>query len=96
MTHRSTETFTCRNSKIRTVVLLPVLFESRNDQIAARSESGMPCTLQRDDYKLVNLDWSWCPALAINATVQPVNIAIGSTLRCDLRCIQTTIVSMSQ
>jgi len=56
----------------------------------------MPCTLQRDDYKLLKLDWSWRPALAIDATVQPVNMAIGSTLRCDLRCIQTTIVSMSQ
>lgn len=82
--------------KTRTVVLLPVLFENSNDQVAARGESGMPCTLQLDDYKLLELDWSWRPALAIDATVQPVNMAIGSTLRCDLRCIQTTIVSMSQ
>ena len=56
----------------------------------------MPCALQRDDYKLPKLNGSWRPAMAIDATIQPVNMAIGSTQRCDLRCIQTRIVSMSQ
>ena len=96
--HRgSTEMSTNRISiRTRTLVLLPVLFESRNDLVAARSECSMPCALQRDDYKLLKLDGSWGPAVAIDATVQPVDMAIGSTLRCDLRCIQTAIVSISQ
>ena len=77
-------------------MFLPVLFESRDDLVTARSECGMPCALQRDDYKLLKQDRSWRPAMAIDATVQPINMAIGSTLRCDLGCIQRTIVSMSQ
>ena len=82
--------------RTRTIVLLPVLFEGRNDLVTARGECGMPYALQRDDYELLKLDRSWRPTLAIDATVQPVNMAIGSAQRCYLRCIQTTNFSMSQ
>src|SRR6266851_1607407 len=69
-------------------MLVPVLNENGNDLVAARSKCGMSRVLQRDDYKLLELNGSWGPALAIDPTVQPVNMAIGAASRRDFRCTQ--------
>lgn len=85
-----------RSMRTRTVMLLPVLNECGNDLITAGSKCGMSRALQRDDYKLFKFNWGRRPAAAIDATIQPVNMAIGSAQLRDLRCMQTTVVRISR
>jgi hypothetical protein len=85
-----------RSMRLRTVMVLPVLDECGNDLITAGSECGMSRALQRDDYKLFKFNGGWRPAAAIDATIQPVNMAIWSAKLRDLRCIQTTAVRISR
>lgn len=66
--------------------MLSVLLESSNDLIAAGRKCRMPCTIQRDDYEVLNLNRGWRPAGAMDPAVQPVDMSIRSTDGRDLRC----------
>lgn len=65
--------------------MFSVLIESSNDLVAAGRKRGMPCTIQRGDYEILNLNRGWRPTCAIDPAVQPVNMPIRATERRDLR-----------
>jgi hypothetical protein len=68
--------------------MLSVLLESSNNPVAAGRKCSMPCTIQRDDDEVLNLNRSWRPAGAMDPAVQPVDMSIRATDGRDLRYAQ--------
>jgi hypothetical protein len=56
----------------------------------------MSCTIQRDDYEVVNLNRGRRPARAMDPAVQPVDMSIRATDGRDHRYAQTTIVRIAR
>lgn len=54
-----------------------ILLERGDDAVTAGRKRSIPCTIQGHSNKLVNFNISRRPAVAHNATIDPVNVAIG-------------------
>jgi hypothetical protein len=48
----------------------------------------MPCTIQRDDYEILDLNRGWRPTGAVDPAVQPVDVSIRAAEGRNLRYIR--------
>lgn len=58
---------------------LPIFLERNDDVVTAGSKRGVPCTIQGHSDKLVNFNMRRRPATAINAAIDPVDVAVRAT-----------------
>ncbi len=68
--------------------MLSIILESSDDLVAAGRKCRMPCTIQRGDYEVLDLNRGWRPARAMDPAVQPVDMSIRATDGRDLRYAQ--------
>jgi hypothetical protein len=69
---------THRRGLERTVINSPIFLERGDNVVTAGGKRSVPCTIQGHSNKLLNFNTSRRPAAASNATIDPVNVAVGA------------------
>lgn len=65
------------SNRTRTVINGSIFLECGDNAVTAGRKRSIPCTIQGHGNKLFDFNTSRRPAVASNATIDPVNVAIG-------------------